>query len=234
MRRRRYGRKKWKRAARREIGQPRNYSTCKTEETQLPNSTDVNSQIISARALITLDQGTGINERLRETVYISGIRLDVYVRHTGTQECVWNWAVVHPKNTQEITLSQADFFRDYGDNRSWDANVSTKSGLTWARAQINSDEFVVMAKGRIRLGPVTNAATNANIGDHPATKLFKRYIKVGRNLTFVHGVTDTPNEQIYFVCWSADPNGGAGFNTSNAPYSYRLRSVVYFRDPRNA
>lgn len=234
MRRRRIRGKRWKRAARREIGQPRNYSTCKTVETVLPNGTSSNSQVLQTDALILISQGVNINQRLREAIFLAGIRLDVYVRHLGTQECVWNWAVVHPKNTQSLDLSQADFFRDYTDNRSWDANISTKTGLTWARAQINSDEFVVMAKGRVRLGPINNGTANANVGDFPASKLFKRYIKIGRNITFVHGDTSTPNEQVFFVCWSADPNANAGFNTSNAPFEYRMRAVCYFRDPKNA
>lgn len=64
-----------------------------------------------------------------------------------------------------------------------------------------------------------------------ATKELSHYVKINRSFTFDDG-GDVPQDQIYFVTWASDPNEALG--TTNDALNYRLRAIVYWREPRGA
>lgn len=231
VRRRRYGKKGWKKRAMRIYALPRNFTTCKTTETVLPNTRTINGQICDVQALVLINKGTAINQRARDQCYLAGIKINANFNNTRAARQWVNWAVVFPRNQATLTNGTNDFFRDYTSQRSWNANDATKSGLTWANAAINTDEFLVMARGKFLLSPGTlSIAGTFNKTD--SSNDIERYIKIGRTITF-DGPIEAVDQQCYFVTWVADPNANAGFDTG-AGMTWRLRAICYFRDPKGA
>lgn len=234
--RRRYSKKaRWQAKARRMVGLPRNYSTTKTTESVLPSAVTVApTKFVSGRPLIIIAGTTSnsVNARQRYICHVSGIKIDATFRNTlGPDRLYINWAVVHGKQGQVVSDSTPDFFRDYTNVRAFDANASaTKTGLTYSVAQINPDEFVVLKRGKFLLTPAGGAAAiQYNYG--ASNKEISHYVKINRSFVFDDG-EDTPQDQVYFVCWASNPNEGVG--TTNDALNYRLRSVIYWREPRQA
>lgn len=224
----------WKSRARRRVALPRNFASSKTTETVLPNNRDSARQIINPQALIFITTGSGIENRERDQVYISGIKLNAtFANNTG--ERMWvNWAVIYPKRDRVISNQQADFFRDYTDERAWNANSAIKQGLTWANAEINPDEFVILNRGKFLLAPGIATPNGRIYNKNDCRNDIERYIKLGRTFTF-DGPIEAVDQQIYFVCWSALANEAAGFNVgSGTSMQWKLRAIVYFREPKTA
>jgi len=224
----------WKTRARRRVALPRNFASSKTVETVLPNNRDTARQIINPQALIFINTGSGIENRERDQVYISGIKLNAHFSN-NTGERVWvNWAVIYPKRDRVISNQQADFFRDYTDERAWNANNATKQGLSWANAEINPDEFVILNRGKFLLAPGNQTGTGGIYNKNDCLNDIERYIKLGRTFTF-DGPIEAVDQQIYFVTWVANSTEGAGFNIGVAnSMSWKLRAIVYFREPKTA
>lgn len=235
---RRMTKRQWQARARRRVAQPKNYSTSKTNETVLPAQSTILLQRIDPRPLIAISRGTEINQRLRDTVFISGIKLDLTFRNLEGDRIFINWAVIHPKQDQLIGTGQTDFFRDYNDSRTWDAGSAAKTGLSWSVAAINTDEYIVLKRGKFMLIPNSTVTAGLNqavaYNSKDVQKSISCYVKLGRNFTFQDTPTDAVNDQVYFVCWAANPDGPAGNNIGENGFQYRLRSIVYFREPKTA
>lgn len=233
---RRMSKRQWQAKARRSVAHPKNYSTSKTTESVLPDLTSSLLQRLRPTALITINRGNEINERQRDTVFISGIRLDLNFRNLEEDRVFINWAVVHPKQDQLIGQTQTDFFRDYTSSRTWDAGSAAKTGLSWSNAAINTDEYVILKRGKFLLIPNPTATVNQAVGynSKDIQKELTCYVKIGRNFTFQDTPSTAPNDQIYFVCWGANPDQNAGNNVGVNGFTYRIRSIVYFREPKTA
>lgn len=239
-RRKRLSRRRWQAKARRQVAVPRNYSTSKTTESILPNSSQVLYQSMAVRQLITISKGTDINQRLRDSCVISGIKLDLSFKNDVAKRCFVNWAVIHPKQDQLVTPVQSGFFRDYDDKRSWDADDDQKTGLSWTVAQINADDYVVLKRGKFMLTPQSALGSplalqpeSVSFNSKDSEKSISCYVKLSRTFTWNDNVPQACNDPIYFVCWVASPNDPAGYNIGSAGITYRLRSVIYFREPKS-
>jgi len=225
----------WQAAARRQVALPRNYSTSKTCETVLPGGNGyqtLNEKKMQPQGLINITRGDALNQRERDTIYISGIQIKVnYVNLRGTQRIWVNWAVVYPKRDRTMSATQKDFFRDYNAERSWDANAATKTGLSWSCAAVNTDEFVVLKRGKFLLTPSGNSIANYNHKD--PEKILTQYVKIGRMFTF-DGAIEAVDQQIYMCTWTAVGSTVAGYDVAPACLDYRMRAVVYYREPKTA
>lgn len=235
---RRLPRRKWQAKARRQVAAPRNYSTSKTAETVFPGSgTNVLLNAMSVTPILNgINKGTGINERMRDSIVISGVKIDMAVINNENKRLYVNWAIVHPKQDQTITNTQKDFFRDYTDQRSWDANLSTKSGITWANAQINTDDYVILKRGKFLLAPGIRAEATGPTGYYnikDCQKEISHWLKLGRQFTFTDDPVPVIHDPIYFVIWCADPMSASGTNLGDNGIRYKLRCVTYFRDPKS-
>ena len=226
--------KAWQARARRQVAVPRNYSTAKTTESVNPTASTILLNKLDVRSLITIEKGTEINQRTRDTCVISGIKLNLAFKNLEETRLFINWAVIHPKQGQVIDPNQPEFFRDYTDVRAWDANSGAKTGLSWSVAQINSDDYVILKRGKFMLVPSTGTSVNpaVSFNTKDSEKSISCWCKLGRSFTFTNDVVPVPNDPIYFVCWAADPNGAAGTNIGLNGFTYRLRSIVYFREPK--
>ena len=232
---RRMSKRKWQAKARRQVAVPRNYSTSKTTESVNPTNSNILLQKLDVRQLITIGKGTNINQRLRDTCVISGIKLNLSFQNLEDERLFINWAVIHPKQGQVIDPNQPDFFRDYTDARAWDANSGAKTGLSWTVAQINADDYVVLKKGKFMLVPSTGTSVNpaVSFNSKDSEKSIQCWLKLGRSFTFTQDAVPVPNDPLYFVCWAASPNGDPGTNVGVSGFNYRLRSIVYFREPKS-
>lgn len=233
--RRNLSKKAWQAKARRQVGVPRNYATSKTEKTVFPgDGTLVLRNAMSATPLLNgINKGTGINQRMRDTIVISGVKMDVAFQNLDKNRLMVNWAVVHPKQTQTITNAQKGFFRDYTDSRSWDANSATKTGLSWSMANINTDDYVILKRGKFLLTPGTvDATTPGTWNSKDSEKEMSHYLKLGRSFTYdTTSATPVIDDPLYFVTWCSWPSSPAGNNMGEG-MRYKLKAVVYFRDPK--
>jgi len=231
---RRMSKRKWQAKARRQVAVPRNYSTSKTTESVNPTNSNILLQKLDTRSLITIGKGAGINERTRDVCIISGIKLNASFQNLEAERIFINWAVIHPKQGQVVDPNQGEFFRDYTDVRAWDANSGAKTGLSWSVAQINADDYVILKKGKFMLVPATTTAVNPAVAfnSKDSEKSIQCWCKLGRSFTFTNDAVPVPNDPIYFVCWASSPNGDPGTNIGVNGFNYRLRSIVYFREPK--
>lgn len=233
--RRRYTRSKrsWQARARMKVGNPRNYSTSKTTETNFPNTAiTISTSTVSPRNLIDIG-GTSsnqINARQRDTCIVNGIKIHVSFLNLTANRLYVNWAIIHAKQGQVINSTTPDFFRAYNNERSFNADASaTVTELSYSVAQINTDEFVVLKRGKFMLTPTATAALQGRYNYGAATKEISCYLKLGRQFYFDDG-SSTPQDQVTFVCWCNDPSLGVG-QIANA-LQYRFRSIAYWREPR--
>lgn len=225
-------RRRWLAKQRREVGLPKNFSTAKTTESVLPNQVAINRNFVDIQAINRINKDTGnndINTRQRDSVVISGIKLWLRFDNVSTQDLVVNWAIVSPKHSSFINNLTADFFRDYTASRAWDINSSAKTGLSWANAIINNDEFTVLRKGRFKLIPSEDPMAAEVAKSGASYKSFRRWLPLQRTFTYSSG-NDTADDTIYFVTWCAHERDAAGYNTGGGML-YRLKAVTYFREP---
>lgn len=233
MRRRRIPKRaRWLAKQRRSVGLPRGYSTSKTTESVVPNSITVGKNFVHIQAVnrINKDAGTNdINTRQRDSVIISGIKLWMRFDNLEVFDLVVNWAIVSPKHSPVLTNVATDFFRDYTADRGWDIDDNTKTGITWANAIINNDEFTVLQKGKFHLAPAQDPQ-QTEVAHYGATyKNVNRWLKLNRTFTYSSG-NDSADDTLYFVTWCAAPKRGAEYNTAPG-MTYRLKAVTYFREP---
>lgn len=217
------------------IGLPKNYSIAKTQITQEPENHSMGEQIIYPYPLLNqIVKGEEINERMRDAIYVSGIRVDFTFRNVGSRKLVFNYAVIHPKTALTVTNLVQEFFRDYTDERAWAANATDKRGLDWAKAVVNQDRYNIIAKGRMVLGPSGTTDVNVNAYNMVCEKQRGFWIPIRRMITYYEtGGVSTCNHPVYFVCWCSNPHQTSGYNLTGS-HAFRMRSIVWYRDPKNS
>lgn len=228
----RLSKRQWQARARRTVGVPRNYSTAKTAVGYNTTAVAKFNQQLHVASCVRISKGTGIDQRLRDTCVVSGVRIMFSVRNENGFNCFLNWAVIHPKDETTITASTADFYRDYNDDRSWNANAANKNGQEWSYASINTDKFDVLRRGKFLLGAAPDAASvvvRSNVKD--SEKEMDIYVKLGRSFTFDNDMGSEPFENIYFCFWFAGPLQPAGTATGDG-LTESTKIVTYFREPK--
>ena len=238
--RRRLTKRQWQARARREVANPRNFSTSKTTESVLPGGNGFFNLVLQQRVkvvpLITINRGTDINQRLRDACILSGVKIDATFLNRESYRLFLNWAVIHPKTDENVTETEADFFRDYTNERSWNAGDAGKTGLSWNNASINTDKFTVLKRGKFLLAPgsQTGAVTQGFYNLKDCEKDVSIWTKISRTITFkdISG-GQAPIEQLYFVFWSANSGAAAGNNIGDVGMGVRVKAVCYFREPRS-
>lgn len=240
--------RRWQASARRKVGNPKNYSTSKTAESINPGSSaganrgsfiglgSINTKTIGSVPLIQID-GTSsnqINGRQRDMCIVSGVKINATFKNTFSDRIYVNWGVIHGKQGQAISASTTDFFRDYNNNRTFDAAHVNKTGLTSSVAQINTDEFVVLKRGKFLLTPGNNTDGNAMFyyNHNNRTKEVSIWCKLGRSFYF-DDTSDEPTDQIYFVWWFSYPEEPTTSSTTQV-CDCIIRSITFFREPKTA
>ena len=227
---------------RQEFGAPAGFDTCKRAQTHDPtNLITLGTQSMNCYEVTGLTKAGQINSRERDSVFLSGIKIYMNAEFaaTNSRTARLNWAVISPKNAATVTSTDTNFFKDYGATRAWNAAATNKTGLSWAMAKINLDEYHVFGQGYCWMGaegsqPAPSADT-ANI--IPANNMLnneaytERYVPIGRTITFASTVC---NERIYIALWGGMPmadSGVSNYNDTARPFLVRLKTITYFREP---
>lgn len=228
---RRMSKRRWQAKARREVGVPRNYATSKTAVGFETDQEVVLNQKLKPFSLIRISKGVNINQRLRDTAVVSGVRVQCSWLNTNPFNVFVNWAVVHPKDEAAVSDTQVDFFRDYTNTRAWSANSATKNGLEWNNAAINPDKNDILRRGKFLLGG--NTGTMSSSPNKDDTKEMDIFVKLGRSFMWdTEELGSEPYENIYFVFWVASSNAGNGNNVGDGVV-FTAKSITYFREPRS-
>ena len=248
---RKLSRRQWQAKARRQVGNPKNFSTAKTTESVNPGAPTtgavglgegnfsgdnaVATKTIASVPLIVIS-GTSvssIDRRNRDMCVVSGVKIDATFSNTNQFRRIYvNWAIVHGKQGQIISPATTDFFRSYQGERAFNAAHNDFTGLTSSVAQINTDEFVVLKRGKFMLTPNGAAGDTQDFNYGGVSKEKSIWLKLGRSFYFDSG-SSQPQDQIYFVCWPAIPEQPASQVTAKI-LEFRLRSITYWREPRAA
>lgn len=234
---RRLTKRQWKARARKHVGLPKNYSSSKTSETVIPTQFSVNQHFVNAQQLLAIGPGQAINARERDQIYLGGISLKFWVQNINANSPnIVNWAVVSARANiagTAIDSTTPDLFRSYSDERAWNANDAGFTGLSWANAAINTDRYVVHARGKMTLTPnISTATTNppAQFNYGANQKHRSVWVPIRRSITYDDGAGNV-EDPIHFVIWCSYPGDNAKFNTGQG-IVYRLRAVCYFREPK--
>lgn len=227
---------------REQFGAPAGFDTCKRELTHDPTTIiSLNAQFMLPYEVTDISKNTTINSRIRDTIFLSGVK--VWMNATNISESglttILNWALISPKNAATVTSTDTNFFKDYGATRAWNAAATNKTGLSWATAKINLDDFHLFGNGSMTLGSsvevpsATDDTTYLTSSNNLMNKecLLEKYIPIGRMVTYA---STACNERIYFVIWSGRPSAPAGttsYNDSTNQTEIRLKCVTYFREP---
>ena len=228
---------------------PAGFDTCKRDETVDPTSSDsdtggilvMGTQSMRVREVTSLTKSGFINSRERDSVFLSGVRVNFHVvfRHDGIDVAQLNWALVSPKNSSTMTSADTNMFRDYGPARGWNASAANKSGLQWCTAKVNLDDYLIFGKGKVTLnsrtivqyldasaGEIYRSANNNN-ENHFA--MVDQYVPIGRTITF-NGTAC--NERVYLIFYGGRPAMAAGnYNDLNNPFDITCQCITYFREP---
>lgn len=227
----RMSKRRWQAAARRSVALPRNYATGKTNVGFETETEVVLNQALKVASCIRIGKGVNINQRLRDSAIISGVRIQYAFRNLNSSSGFVNWAVVHPKDETTISDSQVDFFRDYTNSRAWNANATNKNGLEWSYAAINPDKIDILRRGKFMLGGNTGTQSSSPVKDD--VKEIDLYVKLGRSFTWdTEELGQEPYENIYFVWWFAIPNDASGRNLGDGVQT-NGKIITYFREPKS-
>lgn len=160
-------------------------------------------------------------QRERDTIWWSGFKMELFTRNVTSKIMVCNFAFVIPKAT--LAVNTTNFFRneDSGqDSKDRDFSTSIR-GMDLAHATINPDQYEIIKRFRITLGPKDN--TGSIHPDKPNWTHYSKWISVNRKITFDDGSATIPdNGAVYMCTWYNDPEA----NTTNTPAASVLEQLL--------
>lgn len=201
----------------------------------IEQTVDLSSRVLYTENCTIIPQGTEPNERMRDTVYLSGIRINLSYNNIAESELpiYLNWALICPKSQNLVT--NANFFRGLTNERGTDFDDPALGALDYHCLGINIDEYTVLKHKRIKLGPKNQDAAGFVGGrsyysgcHYMKIKKFIKYKRIGLNEECV-----TP---LFFVQWfdffqnQSIDSGGPTYTSTGVKSNFRIK--LYFRDPK--
>lgn len=215
------------------IGLPKGISTCKN--TTYTANVEPTMWSAAAAQITNCSKGTGISQRLTNSIDCSGVKVEMFIRNKNTTQGTpagipsdqyqYNVAVLAPMAA--IAINENDFFRSVtnADSRTIDFATAVSS-MDLHTLPINTDKFTVLAHKRFRL------SNPSNPGGGTWKKDLNFYIPVNRQLTYTGEGFDTCQNPIFLVYWVSKmfrPNGdgSTGFPVADMA----IRATMFFREP---
>lgn len=152
----------------------------------------------------SITQGDGINQRLRQLIYVKSVKLSLFVENINTEKILnYRWALLSMKGSHGPFLDvDPDFYLGTSSSR-YVAHSSVGNGMHHMSYPLNRDKFTVFAEGKKTLAP-KGLATNT--GDISSFLYLNEYIPVGQRVDYDGTSVNTAKSPIYLVWWVSHPD----------------------------
>lgn len=192
------------------------------------------TRTLYSEPLIATSQGTNINQRLRNSVNISGWKICGEIKNLTNAPLYVNIAVISPKGGLGTSsdIPTADFFRDFSSNdRSKDFGIANTS-LDNHCLPINSDKYTIFKHTRARLVAEATGGDTVALQGMSYTNIdwwipFKRQIRWDANLSYPE------SDQVYLVYWFDKFCTAGATAASTGAVTMSHKTVMYYREPCN-
>lgn len=157
------------------------------------------TNVLNTVDLLTIPQGTGIQQRESNRILLKGIKFNLaFVNdYAGTPagkfSIMCNCALVTPKLSK--TMNTGNFFRDY----TTEDNIGFSSIGPWERhtRPINGTEYIVHWHKRFILNQ-----NNTGIDRKIQMKRIIKYMKINKQVTYTNnGTTDVCDNNMFLLTW---------------------------------
>lgn len=195
----------------------------------LPASRQGNDLI--ALHITDIPLGSSINDRERQTLFISGFKINYFCRNKTTKPGYLNWAIIQSKFTETLQASASglgnEFFRGANTISSvnFDAVADAMHKYSYS---INSDKFKVLHVERCVVGPASESA-NYEMGASNSWKNYDRYVSFNQKIRYDADLGSDCVNPVYFVTWF-NPWDVQTTATTIDQIENRLHCVTYFKE----
>lgn len=232
-------RQSYKAKARSQTGEKPGTDLSKATQFRTDGATSYASHTLNAQNALEIYRRSGsfsLGERLRDIIYLSGIKLCMSITNTsgvgGQFDNLYvNVALISGKNRGQ--LDGTDFFRNYnGNSRGIDFTNASLTGYDRHCLPLNGDEIVVHFHQRKLL--MGSYQTSVPSSKDIAGKFWniEQYIPIKRQIRF-EGDGATSETPFKLVWWCGKQ--GDGITASQTPVagsmSVETRMVYYFKEP---
>lgn len=175
-----------------------------------------------------IDQGDAINDRERQVIFVSGVKINFFARNNISKPLFCNWALIQMKHTAAaptITDVGAEMFRGTGTTRA--VNFGSISDAYHKHTYtLNSEKYDVHMQGRFTLNPY--AAEDFGASDD-VWKSVEHYVPIGRKLYYDGLLSTDCTNPLLFITWcnAWDVQTAAA---ATDQWDTRFHSVVYFKE----
>lgn len=212
------------------IGAPKDESASKRNEPVAEDNAK-NTRTLYIYDTINLSQGiTGAaSDRLRNSIFVSGIRVCALIKNKMNKPLLFNFAVVSRKNGDNVTTQ--DFFRyNAGSTRGRAFATSLDSNEMHCSA-INTDLYTVLKHERFVLKELGTPEGFSNTNWSNYMKL-DRWIKVNRQMKFDDNGSAYPSQRLFVLMWADGWGNATGALVDTDAWQCQQRITMYFREPR--
>jgi len=231
------------------VGHPVGTSTCKRAIVQGNwNISSVPTYFSEAEALqhglTGIEQASAtsnaINLRQRQIINCVGFDMRFYMRNAlRSAALVFNLVLVAPR--QHAAALSGGFFRGYKDKREQDFPIAQEAdGNVLNMTPINTDDYNILWKKQITLGPDTDVPDGASPGNGyfdrtlPNWKSFKQWIPINRQLRYAGGEPNSCEDPMYLMYWVCRPDKRRGEAPAADCALIQHETVMYFKEPGTA
>lgn len=168
-----------------------------------------------------------IDNRQRDQVYMSGVKIAISLENTSQKPVHWNVAMVMNRRNPQDAIATDDFFKGSGSGRGLNFSNLLNSNDFRARA-INTDANVVLMHKRFTLSPSNSTAYEE--GWKPSFLCFDDYVPIKRIITYDNG--GDANNRIHLVFWCDEFNTAGGILPSTNVITQSTRLLTFFKEPK--
>lgn len=188
------------------------------------------SNQLTVKDLTQIAQGDEVNDRLRQIIFVKGIKLNFFWSNSLQVPQFVNWAILQerystaPVSTVNVNL---DFYRGSQTQRAVNFdNVSTAAHKH--TYQINTDKYIIHGQGRFQAASIENLAYEN--GNNSSYRNIEQYIPINTRVNYESTSAASGTNPIFFVTWCTPFNNtSAAVQLSTCQSS--LHTVVYYMEP---
>lgn len=201
-------------------------------KTHLARNTDGDlraTRTLYQQELTNISEGTSINLRLKQQIYVAGVRICFQYENEQDVPVTVNFCVVHDKqsNNAVSSININDFFRATGATS---RNMDFSNALTnneFHCAPLNTDRFTVLKHERFMIGSRNNQGLSYSTTTRSYGSML-RYVKIGRKITY----EDTNcQSKIWVMYWFDKFQEPATTAPTTGVVKVSEHYKLYFREP---